>query len=73
LSTYPLIVAGLALARQRALVVLFGLGGLSLLLAPSAIGLYVGRYSVPVAGPMLASAVIAAHAFVERAKARKTP
>ena len=52
-------VLGFLIPGKRAYLVLFGGGGLSLLLAPSLIGFYVARYSVPIAAPMLASAAIA--------------
>lgn len=57
--TTLLSVAALLLPGRRAPLVLFGGGALSLLIAPSVIGDYVGRYSVPMAAPMLASAAIA--------------
>jgi hypothetical protein len=44
--------------RSRAGVLLFGLGALSLILAPALTGTYSGRYTVPMAGPMLAASAI---------------
>lgn len=44
--------------RSRAGVVLFGVGGLSLLVAPVLTGTYSGRYTVPMAGLLTASAAI---------------
>jgi hypothetical protein len=51
---------GLGIGRRRARVgvLLFGVGGLSLLLAPVLTGTYSGRYTVPMAGPMMAAAAI---------------
>jgi hypothetical protein len=54
-----LTLAGLFYGERRALLILFGGGGLSLLIAPSVIGGFVGRYSVPLIAPMAASAAIA--------------
>jgi 4-amino-4-deoxy-L-arabinose transferase-like glycosyltransferase len=44
--------------RSRVGVLLFGIGGLSLLLGPVLIGEYAGRYTVPSAGPMMAATAI---------------
>jgi 4-amino-4-deoxy-L-arabinose transferase-like glycosyltransferase len=56
-----LTIAGLAIGtrRSRAAVVLFGLGGLALIVAPALGGTYAGRYTVPMAGPLMAAAAIA--------------
>lgn len=56
-----LTLVGLALGtrRSRAGVVLFGLGGLALIVAPALSGTYAGRYTVPMAGPLMAAAAIA--------------
>ena len=45
--------------RSRLAVFLFGCGGLSLLIAPVLTGTYSGRYTVPMAGPLMAAAGIA--------------
>jgi hypothetical protein len=65
-----LTVAGLFLPGRRALLVLFGGGGLSLLIAPSVIGEYSGRYTVPLVAPMLASGAIAAQLLWRRFRSR---
>ena len=44
--------------RSRVGVLLFGIGGLSMLLAPVLTGTYSGRYTVPMAGPLLTAAAI---------------
>lgn len=44
--------------RSRVGVLLFGVGGLALLLAPVLTGNYVGRYTVPMAGPLFAASAI---------------
>jgi 4-amino-4-deoxy-L-arabinose transferase-like glycosyltransferase len=64
--TTLLTIAGLFVGERRSLLILFGLGGLSLLLAPSVIGEYSGRYTVPMVAPMLAAAAIAAEALWRR-------
>jgi hypothetical protein len=56
--------------RARAGVVLFGLGGLSLLVSPALSGTYSGRYSVPMAGPMVAAAAIAVRETYRRIASR---
>ncbi|MGH2966052.1 MAG: hypothetical protein ACRDMH_11825 [Solirubrobacterales bacterium] len=38
---------------------LFGIGGLVLILAPALTANYYGRYTVPMAGPLMAAAAIA--------------
>lgn len=58
--TTLLTLIGLVMPGKRAYILLFGGGGISLLLAPSLIGFYVARYSVPMAAPMLAAAAITA-------------
>ena len=45
--------------RSRVGVLLFGVGGLALLVAPTLSAIYIGRYTVPAAGPMVAAAAIA--------------
>ena len=47
--------------RNRIAVLLFGGGGLAILLASSLSVYYVARYTVPIAGGMIAAAAIAAH------------
>jgi hypothetical protein len=56
-----LTLVGLAIGnrRSRAGVVLFGLAGLALIVAPALTGTYAGRYTVPMAGPLMAAAAIA--------------
>ena len=44
--------------RSRVGVLLFGVGGLSMILAPALTGAYVGRYTVPLAGPLTAAAAV---------------
>jgi hypothetical protein len=44
--------------RSRTGIVLFGLGGLSLIAAPVLIGNYTGRFTVPMAGPLVAASAI---------------
>lgn len=58
--TSILTLIGLAVGgrRSRAVVLLFGLGGLSLLLAAVLTGTYSGRYTVPIAGPLMAAAAV---------------
>jgi hypothetical protein len=58
--TTLLVAVGLVIGtrRSRAGVFLFGLGGLSLLLGPALTGTYSGRYTVPLAGPLMAAAGI---------------
>jgi 4-amino-4-deoxy-L-arabinose transferase-like glycosyltransferase len=64
--TTLLTAAGLLYADRRALLILFGVGGLSLLIAPSVIGDYVGRYSVPLVAPMAGAAAIAGQVLWRR-------
>ena len=52
--------------RERLAVFLFGVGGLSLLLAPVLTGTYAGRYTVPMAGPLMAAAGITLSAIWAR-------
>ena len=58
--------------RSRVGVLLFGIGGLSMLLAPVLTGTYSGRYTVPMAGPLLVAAAITIteelRTFASRAK-----
>jgi hypothetical protein len=44
--------------RSRAGVMLFGLGGLSLIAAPVLVGNYTGRFTVPMAAPLMAASAI---------------
>jgi Dolichyl-phosphate-mannose-protein mannosyltransferase len=44
--------------RSRVGVLLFGIGGLALLVAPVLTGNFLGRYTVPMAGPLCAAAAI---------------
>ena len=50
----------------RAGVLLFGLGGLALIASAALSGTYAGRYVVPMAGPLMAAAAIAAHETYRR-------
>jgi hypothetical protein len=45
--------------RSRVGVLLFGAGGLTMLVPPALTATYAGRYIVPIAGPMMAAAAIA--------------
>jgi 4-amino-4-deoxy-L-arabinose transferase-like glycosyltransferase len=45
--------------RSRVGVLLFGVGGLALILAPALTANYYGRYTIPMAGPLAAAAAIA--------------
>jgi 4-amino-4-deoxy-L-arabinose transferase-like glycosyltransferase len=56
--------------RSRVGVVLFGLGGVSLIVAPALTSTYSGRYTVPLAGPLMAAAAIAICAAVRAIRAR---
>lgn len=56
--------------RNRVGVLLFGVGGLALLAAPTLSGIYVGRYTVPLAGLLGAGAAIAANS-IWRAEAER--
>lgn len=64
-----LTLAGLVFPERRALLILFGGAGICLLIIPSFIGDYVGRYSVPLIAPMAASAAIAGDLLWRRASA----
>jgi hypothetical protein len=52
-------------------VLVLGVGGLLLIVAPALTGNYTGRYTVPMAGPMLAGAAIAITAGVRQLRARQ--
>ena len=52
--------------RSRVGALLFGIGGLALLVAPVLTGNYVGRYTVPLAGPLVAGSAIALVALWRR-------
>jgi Dolichyl-phosphate-mannose-protein mannosyltransferase len=58
--TTALTLLGLAIGtrRSRVSVLLFGVGGLSLIVAPAMTANYYGRYTVPMAGPLMAAAAI---------------
>jgi hypothetical protein len=58
--TTLLILIGLLIGtrRSRVGVLLFGVGGLALLVSPVLTGNYVGRYLVPLTGPMMAAAAV---------------
>ncbi|MGH2952190.1 MAG: hypothetical protein ACRDKX_09115, partial [Solirubrobacterales bacterium] len=59
--TTLLTLVGLAVGprRNRLAVLLFGIGGLTLLIAPTLSVYYNGRYTVPLAAPMVAAAAVA--------------
>lgn len=59
--TTVLVLLGLVLGtrRSRIGVLLFGIGGLSLIVAPALTANFWGRYTVPMAGPLMAAAAIA--------------
>lgn len=58
--TTILVLIGLVIGtpRSRFGVILFGVGGLSLLLAPALTSTYSGRYTVPMGGPLIAASAI---------------
>lgn len=68
-----LVLLGLAIGsrRSRVGVLLFGVGGLSLLLAPALTANYWARYTVPMAGPLIAAAAIAIAALWSRLRMRR--
>ena len=57
--------------RNRAGVLLFGLGGLALLVAPVLSVFYVARYTVPVSAPLAAAAAITAMALARMERLRR--
>lgn len=57
--------------RNRLGVLVLGLGGLALIVPPALTGNYTGRYTVPMAGPMLAGAAIALTALWCEIRARQ--
>jgi 4-amino-4-deoxy-L-arabinose transferase-like glycosyltransferase len=59
--------------RSRAGVLLFGVGGLALIVAPALTGNYVGRYTVPMAGPLAAAASITLTELWRRFRSRAGP
>lgn len=59
---------GVGSRRSRTGVLLFGVGGLSLLLAPVLTGTYSGRYTVPLSGPLMAAAAISLTEMARRAR-----
>ncbi len=71
--TTILVLIGLVVGRRRSrvAVLLFGVGGLSLLLAPVLTGTYAGRYTVPLAGPLAAAAAITLTELHRRAGLRR--
>ena len=58
--------------RSRAGVILFGVAGFVLLLPEALLGAYLGRYTVPIAGPMGAAASIVLWNLVEMERARRS-
>ena len=58
--------------RSRAGALVFGLGGLVSLLPPALVGAYLGRYTVPIAGPMGAAAGIGIHTLWGLEKLRRS-
>lgn len=71
--TTLLVVLGLLIGTRRARdgVLLFGVGGLSLIIAPALTGNYVGRYTVPMAGLMAAAAAVTITSLVRAERARR--
>ncbi len=65
--------SGSGLAAREPACCLFGIGGLALLVAPALIGNYVGRYTVPMAGPLVAASAIALVALWRRRSERREP
>lgn len=65
-----LVIVGLIAGTRRERVgeLLLGVAGLALIAAPALSGNYTGRYTVPMAGPMLAGAAIALVALARRAR-----
>ena len=57
--------------RERLGVLVLGVAGLAMIVAPALTGNYTGRYTVPMAGPMLAGAAIAIVAIARRVRARR--
>ena len=57
-TVLTLIGLGIGSRRSRVGVLLFGVGGLALIFAPALTASYVGRYTVPAAGPMMAASAI---------------
>jgi Dolichyl-phosphate-mannose-protein mannosyltransferase len=57
--------------RDRLGVLVLGIGGLALIVAPALTGNYTGRYTVPMAGPMLAGAAIALTALGREIRSRR--
>ncbi len=56
--------------RSRLGVLVLGAGGLSLLIAPALTGTYSGRYTVPMAGPLVGAAAIALTEGLRRCRRR---
>ncbi len=67
LTVLGLIIGG---RRSRVGVLLFGVGGLSLLVAPVLTGTYAGRYTVPLDGPLVAAAAITVSVLWHRLRGR---
>ena len=57
--------------RERLGVLVLGVGGLAMIVAPALTGNYTGRYTVPMAGPMLAGAAVAITALAREIRARR--
>jgi hypothetical protein len=57
--------------RSRVGVLLFGVGGLALIVAPALTGVYVGRYTVPMAGPLVTAAAITLTELWRRVASRR--
>ncbi len=64
---------GLGPRRSRVGVLLFGVGGLSLILIPALLSTYAGRYTVPMAAPMMAGSGIALLELARRLTRRAGP
>jgi hypothetical protein len=71
--TTLLTLLGLAVGtrRSRVGVLLLGVGGLALIVAPALLGNYLGRYTVPMAGPLLAAAAITLTELWRRVASRR--
>jgi hypothetical protein len=70
-----LVLLGLVIGtpRSRAGVLLFGVGGLTLIIAPALTANFWARYTVPMAGPLTAAAAIAVVALWRELRTRRGP
>jgi hypothetical protein len=60
-----------ASGRIRAGIFMFGIGGILQLIVPSVAALYVGRYTVPLAGPLSAAAAVSCWSLWQRTLAKQ--